>query len=51
MTRSKFVRLRWTTYTRLRKYFPAKPRESAAAYFDRLSMWLERTDIYNWANL
>ena len=40
MTKGKFVRLKWGTWVKLRKIFPAVYAESASSYFQRLADWL-----------
>jgi len=42
MTQTKFVRMKMTTYRRIRGLYPALRGESASHYFERLSKWLEK---------
>ena len=37
----KFIRIKYTSYKRLRKIYPALRGETMGSYFERLSKWLE----------
>ena len=40
MTQYKFVKMNLKTYKKFRRMFPAKYKESAAHYFERLANWM-----------
>ena len=42
MKTDKIIRIRLTTYRRIRKEFPAQRGETAASYFERLSEHMEQ---------
>ncbi len=43
MNKDKIIRIRYKTYQRYLKVFPAMTDETLASYFDRLVYWLENT--------
>ena len=40
-TKDKYVRMKLSTYWKIRKFFPAHRGESASDYFERLAKFLE----------
>ena len=42
MIKGKFVRLKWSTWKRLKRVFSSVRGESAAHYFERLAEYLEK---------
>ena len=49
MTQTKFVRMKLSTYRRLRRWYSPIKGESAAQYFERLSKYIERI-IAEWGD-
>ena len=43
--RFKFVKMKWSTWLRLRHTFKGYPYESAAGYIDRLSRFVEGSEV------
>ena len=45
MVKETRVRMKWNTFLRLKRQFPAQRGESAAHYFERLAKWLEKRPV------
>ena len=50
MTQNKFIRIKLTTWKKLRKMFPGLRNESATSYIDRVVEKLDSELIVEWLN-
>lgn len=48
MKTDKIIRMRLTTYRRIRRQFPAERGETIQSYFERLSKYIEQRQLNKW---